>query len=254
MIYNKITGYIYTFWLGLRATVFWIGYALFTSIYGLLTPLLFLLPYKITFRILISWAHINIAWLTLTCGVRYTVKNKHNLDKPTPHIVLANHQSTWETMALPTLVPPFAWVLKKELFKIPFFGWALKLVKPIAIDRSAGRSAIEQIKTMGKERLDNGIWILMFPEGTRVTPGKKVRYKMGGAILASHTGYPVIPVAHNAGESWPRHSYIKKPGTITISIGPQILSEGKDPAEIIKEVENWIETEKKNLPPIAGFL
>jgi 1-acyl-sn-glycerol-3-phosphate acyltransferase len=240
-----------TLWLGFRATLFWIGYALFTMIYGLLTPLLFLLPTELTFKILMSWTHINIWWLKVTCGVSYQIKNPENMDHSSAHILLANHQSTWETMAVPTLVPPFAWVLKKELFKIPFFGWALKLVNPIAIDRAAGRSAVEQIKTIGKERLDNGIWICMFPEGTRVEPGKKARYKLGGAILASYTGYPIIPVAHNAGESWPRHSYIKRPGVITVSIGPKILTKGRDAESIMKEVKEWIEAEKETLPPIS---
>ena len=237
-------------WLGFRATLFWIGYALMTMGYGLLTSVLFLFPYRIRFTILISWAHVNVWWLKVTCGVHYRVKNPENMDKSSPHIVLANHQSTWETLAIPTRIPPFAWVLKKELLKIPFFGWALKLVKPIAIDRSAGSSAVEQIKTIGKDRLDEGIWICMFPEGTRVVPGKKARYKMGGAILASYSGYPIIPIAHNAGESWPRHSYIKKPGIITISIGPKILTEGRDSNSIIEEVKNWIETEQATLPPI----
>ncbi len=239
-----------TLWLGFRATVFWAGYGLITIGYGLLTPLLFLLTPEMAFQVLITWAYINVWWLKVTCGVHYMVKNPQNIDKSDTCIVLANHQSTWETMAIPTLLPPFAWVLKKELLNIPFFGWALKLVNPIAIDRSAGRTAIEQIKMIGKERLDDGIWICMFPEGTRVAPGKKVRYKMGGAILASYSGYPIIPIAHNAGESWPRHSYIKKPGTITISIGPKILTKGREADEIIKDVKDWIEAEKEKLPPI----
>ncbi|HEC04605.1 MAG TPA: 1-acyl-sn-glycerol-3-phosphate acyltransferase [Thiothrix sp.] len=240
-----------TLWLGFRATLFWIGFAIVTMVFGLLSPLLLLLPNKMAFGILIYWTYINVWWLKVTCGVRYTVKNPENIDRSSAHIVLANHQSTWETMAIPTLIPRFAWVLKKELFKIPFFGWALKVVTPIAIDRSAGRSAVDQIKEIGQQRLDDGMWICMFPEGTRVMPGKKGRYKMGGAILASHTGYPVIPIAHNAGESWPRHSYIKKPGTITISVGPEILTEGRKAADIMKDVETWIEAEKKILPPIA---
>lgn len=240
-------------WLAIRATIFWAGFAIVTIAYGLVTPLLFLLPDKTAFRILVTWAYFNVWWLKVTCGVRYVVKNPQNIDTSDTCIVLANHQSTWETMAIPTLIPRFAWVLKKELFKIPFFGWAVKRVKPIAIDRSAGRTAIEQIKQTGKQRLDEGIWICMFPEGTRVLPGKKARYKLGGAILASDSGYPVIPVAHNAGESWPKHSYIKKPGTITISVGPKILSKGRKPEEIMKDVENWIESEKKHLPPITAI-
>lgn len=241
---------LHTLWLGLRATVFWIGFAINNIFYGLLTPILFLLPRKTSLNILMSWAYLNTWWLKVSCGVKYQIKNPENLDKSQTHIMLANHQSTWETMALPTLLPPFVWVLKKELFKIPFFGWALKIAEPIAIDRLAGRSAVHQIREQGKAKLDAGFWVCIFPEGTRVLPGKKVRYKKGGAILAAQTGYPIIPVAHNAGDSWPRHSFIKKPGTITVSIGPSIKTKGRKSWAIIKEVEQWIEAERKQLPPI----
>jgi len=239
-----------TLWLGSRATLFWFGFAANNMIYGLITPILFLLPSEMSRKILITWGPINTWWLKISCGVKYRIKNIENLDQDQPHIVLANHQSTWETMAIPILIPPFAWVLKKELFRIPFFGWALKIANPIAIDRVAGRLSIQQIKTQGKAKLDAGFWVCIFPEGTRVALNEKVRYKKGGAILAAYTGCPIIPIAHNAGESWPRHSFIKKPGTITISIGPVIKTEGRTSIKIIKEVEQWIEAEKKQLPPI----
>ena len=239
-----------TLWLGARATLFWIGFAISNIFYGLSTPILLLLPTKISYKILMTWGPINAWWLKVSCGVKYRIKNPENIDKSQPHIVLANHQSTWETMAIPALIPPFAWVLKKELFRIPFFGWALKIADPIAIDRVAGRLSIQQIRAQGKAKLDAGFWVCIFPEGTRVMPGKKERYKKGGAILASYTGCPIIPIAHNAGESWPRHSFIKKPGTITVSIGPVIKTKGRKSIAIIKEVEQWIEAEKKQLPPI----
>ncbi len=241
---------IETLWLGFRSTLFLIGFAFFTIIAGLLTPFLFLLPPALRLKILMTWTHANSWWLKVTCGIRYTIKNPENLDRSSAHIVLANHQSTWETIVIPTFIPPFAWVLKKELFKIPFFGWAIQQVSPIAIDRKAGRSAIDQIKFLGKEKLDNGTWICMFPEGTRVEPGKTARYKLGGAILASHSGYPIIPMAHNAGECWPRHSYIKRPGTITVSIGPKIMTKDRDAQMIMNDVKEWIEAEKKTLPPV----
>ena len=241
---------IETLWLGFRSTLYMIGFAITTIIAGLITPILFLFPPKFSFKILMTWTYANIWWLKVTCGVCYTIKNPENMDHSSAHIVLANHQSTWETMAIPTLVPQFAWILKKELFKIPFFGWAIKLVSPIAIDRKAGRSAVAQIKSQGKKKLDKGVWICMFPEGTRVEPGKTARYKLGGAILASHSGYPIIPIAHNAGECWPRHSYIKRPGTITISIGPKIMTKDRDAQIIMDEVKEWIETEKKTLPQV----
>jgi 1-acyl-sn-glycerol-3-phosphate acyltransferase len=240
-----------TFWLGIRATLFWLGVIPYTIMQGLLIPIYFILPYSVRYPMLLSWAGFSVWWLRVTCGVKYQIRGEENLaeNRNKPHIVLANHQSTWETMAIAAIIPPFAWVLKRELFKVPFFGWAVKLAKPIGIDRTAGSTAIDQVKEQGKARLEEGIWVCMFPEGTRVAPGKKVRYKMGGAILASYTGYPILPMAHNAGECWPRHSYIKKPGMITISIGKPIQTTGRDAGELIKEVEAWIENEKARLPP-----
>ncbi|KAG1707650.1 dITP/XTP pyrophosphatase [Nymphon striatum] len=180
-----------------------------------------------------------------------------NIDINRNGIVLANHQSTWETMMIPMLFPPVSWVLKKELFKIPFFGWALSMVKPIAIDRESGSTAIDQVKLGGKERLDEGNWVCIFPEGTRVVPGAKARYRMGGALLAEYcaqntpegsSGYPVYPLAHNAGKFWPRHSFIKLPGTITVSIGEPFYVEGMEPGEINAKVKSWIETEVEKMP------
>jgi 1-acyl-sn-glycerol-3-phosphate acyltransferase len=166
---------------------------------------------------------------------------------------MANHQSTWETFALPCIFPQhLSWVLKRELLNIPFFGWGLRVIRPIAIDRADGRAALKQISQQGKALLEAGISIVIFPEGTRVAPGEKLPYKIGGAILASHAGFPVIPVAHNAGESWSRHAWIKKPGTITVSIGAAIDTKNKKADAINKQVESWIEDEKLRLPALAN--
>lgn len=196
---------------------------------------------------LVRWSYFNLWWLKLTCNVDYRVQGREHIPVGSAAMIMSNHQSTWETMALAVVFPPLTWVLKRELFRIPIFGWGLKMIKPIGIDRSAGRNAVEQMKEQGKDRLDQGIWIVVFPEGTRVKPGVKVRYKIGGAVLAAHSGYPVVPVAHNAGASWPRHSYIKKPGVITMSIGEPIQTEGRAPEAVLKDVENWIEAEKGKL-------
>ena len=232
-----------------RATVFWIGFAISILAVGFLAPFLFPFSRETAYRYLCPWTSFNIWWLKLACGVNYNVIGKENIDLNNNGIVLANHQSTWETMVIPTLFPPVSWVLKKELFKLPFYGWALSLIKPIAIDRKAGNSAVEQIKIKGKERLDQGNWICIFPEGTRVKPGVKVRYKMGGALLAQYSGYPVYPLAHNAGECWPRHSFLKYPGTITVSIGKPFSVKGLDPAEINDKVRAWIDAEVEKMPP-----
>ena len=250
MLVNKFILYI-------RATLFWVGFALSSLLVGLVAPFLLFASYETSYKVLSPWTNFNLWWLKVTCGVNYDIKGRENIDINRNGIILANHQSTWETLLFPTIFPPISWVLKKELFKIPFYGWGLAKVKPIAIDRDAGSSAVDQVKTKGKERLDEGNWICIFPEGTRVNPGEKKRYRMGGALLAEYCakqsedgkGYPIYPVAHNAGECWPRHSYIKKPGTITVSIGQPFTVEGLDPGEINEKVKNWIEAEVETLPP-----
>lgn len=245
----------------IRATLFWIGFGGSTLLIGLFSPLLLPLSHNTSYKILVPWTHFNLWWLKITCGVKYNIIGKENIDLNRNGIILANHQSTWETMMIPRIFPPVSWVLKRELFKIPFFGWALSMIKPIAIDRNAGSSAIDQVKIGGKERLDEGNWVCIFPEGTRVLPGVKARYKMGGALLAEYcaknasegsSGYPVYPVAHNAGECWPRHSFIKYPGTITLVIGEPFDVKGMDPGEINNRVKTWIESEVKKMPAAAG--
>lgn len=144
-------------------------------------------------------------------------------------------------------LPPVRWVLKKELLKIPFFGWGLALMEPIAIDRSSGRKAVTQLVEQGRAMLKNGYWVVVFPEGTRAKPGEVKRYKAGGARLAVETGFPVVPVAHNAGEFWPRHSFIKWPGRIKVCIGPVINPDGKTADEVNKEAETWIENKMKEI-------
>jgi 1-acyl-sn-glycerol-3-phosphate acyltransferase len=246
---NKLILYI-------RSTLYWIGFALSTIVVGLIAPFLLLVSFETSYRTLVPWTNFNVWWLKLTCGVKYNILGKENIDRSKSGIILANHQSTWETMMIPMIFPPLSWVLKKELFKVPFFGWGLSTVKPIAIDRDAGSSAVDQVKTKGKARLDEGNWICIFPEGTRVNPGEVKRYRMGGAILAEYcakqstdgAGYSVYPVAHNAGECWPRHSYIKYPGTITVSVGQPFSVEGLNPGEINDKVKNWIVAEVEKMP------
>lgn len=235
-------------WLGTRATLFLTCMGLVTLVYVFIFPFLFLIPsYSKRYPIIVFWSTVNLWLLKVICGVDYKVIGRENIPVDGAAIIMSNHQSTWETMALAEVFPPMTWVLKKELLKVPVFGRGLRFIEPIAIDRSDRKSSVEQIKIQGKERLDKGIWIVIFPEGTRVKPGVKVRYKMGGAILAAHAGYPVVPVAHNAGDSWPRHSYIKQPGTITMSIGEPVPTEGRTAEAIMQQVEDWIEAERLKL-------
>jgi 1-acyl-sn-glycerol-3-phosphate acyltransferase len=211
-----------------------------TVIVSTLALLMFLLPFKIRYAIVRSFAVCNVSLLKSLCGLNYEIEGKENIPEGTA-IIFSKHQSTWETMALQLIFPPQTFVVKRELMRVPFFGWGLAALKPIAIDRGAGRNAIKQIVHQGIDRLKAGIWVVIFPEGTRVRPGQRIRYKLGGAILAAESGYPVVPVAHNSGEFWPKKQFIKKPGTIKVVIGPPIQSKDRKPEDILADAETWIE-------------
>lgn len=199
------------------------------------------LPFKYRWHIIRLWAVINLWAIERICGIRYAVSGLENIPAETC-IIFSKHQSTWETMALQHFFPPQVYVIKRELLWVPFFGWGIAVLNPIAIDRASGHSAIRQLVKKGTVRLKRGEWIVIFPEGTRVRPGEKKRYKIGGAILAAESGFPVIPVAHNAGLFWQKGQFIKKSGTIKVVIGPVIQSKGRKPEAIIKDVESWIES------------
>lgn len=232
--------------LTLRSAVFWVLFALSTAFFGGTSWLLYLLPDRLRYRGIIQWARFNIWILKVVCGIHYRFEGMDNLPDRAS-IILANHQSTWETMVFPSYLPRQTWVVKRELIRIPFFGWGINVTRPIAIDRKAGRNAIDQVAEQGKRLLEDGIWVVVFPEGTRVAPGETKRFKLGGARLAASAGAPVVPIAHNAGKCWPRHQFIKIPGTITVSIGKPIESEGRTAEDIGKEAEQWIRAEMARL-------
>ncbi|HHJ34746.1 MAG TPA: 1-acyl-sn-glycerol-3-phosphate acyltransferase [Gammaproteobacteria bacterium] len=225
----------------IRSMLFWIGFIINVIFFGLLIVFLFFTPSSFRLKIARLWSLTNNFLLRVFCGIRYKVKGLENLDVDTA-IILSKHQSTWETLALHSFTPYVRWVFKRELMLIPVFGWALALTDPIAINRGAGRAAIKQLIDEGTKKLNDGKWMVLFPEGTRTAPGKTHKYKIGGALLAEKSGYPVIPIAHNAGEFWPRHSFIKWPGTISVVIGPAIQTKGRLADEINEEVSNWIES------------
>ena len=224
----------------LRSLLFWLGFVFNVLVFGLLIVLLFFTPSSFRLKIARIWSYANNLLLKIFCGIDFKVEGRENLNVKTA-IILSKHQSTWETLALHSFTPYVHWVFKRELMYIPVFGWALALTDPIGINRGAGRVAIKQLITEGKKKLDAGKWMVLFPEGTRTAPGKTKKYKIGGALLAEKSGYPVIPIAHNAGEFWPRHSFIKWPGTISVVIGPAIETKGRSAEEINKEVFDWIE-------------
>jgi 1-acyl-sn-glycerol-3-phosphate acyltransferase len=232
--------------LWLRSLLFSLGVLVITPPFALLALLLIPLPPVTRSRITSTWAHMTMLWLALTCNLRFRVIGREHIPEHAS-IVLAKHQSAWETVAFQTIFPPQIWVLKRELLWIPFLGWAFAALSAIAIDRAAGREALKQLVAQGKDRLAKGLWVIIFPEGTRIAPGQRSKYHIGGAWLASHTQATVVPVAHNAGEFWAKNSFVKKPGVITVSIGKPIETAGLKPDALNHLVENWIEQEMLHL-------
>lgn len=225
----------------IRSLLFSIAMILSTMLAALMLVVTMPLPFIVRSRIARGYACFIVKTLKVLCGTDYQVRGLENIPKGTA-IILSKHQSAWETYALQVFFPPHVWVLKRELMWVPFFGWGLAALKPIAINRSSGRKSVHQIIEQGRKRLDEGIWVTIFPEGTRVAPGQVKRWGIGGAILAEATGYPVIPVAHNAGEYWGRRAFLKKPGTIQVVIGQPIESKGLKATEINKKAECWMKT------------
>ncbi|MCC7548690.1 MAG: 1-acyl-sn-glycerol-3-phosphate acyltransferase [Burkholderiales bacterium] len=230
----------------LRSLLFVILQAVLTVVWSLLSMFTLPLSPMARYRFISIWARM-VVWLAKwICGVRYQVRGLENLPAR-PSVVLAKHQSAWETLVLQVVLPPQVWVLKRSLLKVPFFGWALALTSPIAIDRAAGMRALKQTLEQGRDRLARGFWIVVYPEGHRHAPGAQTTYHVGGAWLAAQTGAPVVPVAHNAGYLWPRDSFLKRPGTITLSIGPPIDPAGMKAEELNARVRAWIEEEVQRL-------
>lgn len=224
-----------------RAILFYLGMSVLTIIVVALSPLTFPFSQRLRARYFSLWARFVLWWLKLTCNLRFHVEGIENIPDGTA-LILAKHQSAWETIAMQTIFPPQTWVLKRNLLLIPFFGWGLAMTRPVAIDRSAGKKALKQVINQGTDRLRRGLWVVIFPEGTRTAPGQQKRYAIGGAMLAQKSGYPVVPVCHNAGEFWPKQGFVKKPGEITLVIGEPFDPAGMKANEINSQVEEWIES------------
>ncbi|HSH41107.1 MAG TPA: lysophospholipid acyltransferase family protein [Arenicellales bacterium] len=197
------------------------------------------------------WARMMVAWLRYSCGLSHRVEGLENLPAQ-PCVILSKHQSAWETIAFQDIFPPQAWVLKRELLWIPFFGWGLAATRPIAIDRKAGVRALDAVVRQGLERLRGGRYVVVFPEGTRMPPGERGRYNPGGAMLAVKAGVPVVPVAHNSGSFWSKRGLLKKPGVIQVRVGPPIDTSGKRPKQVNAEAEEWIEAQMPELERRRG--
>ncbi|MET3108151.1 1-acyl-sn-glycerol-3-phosphate acyltransferase [Oxalobacteraceae bacterium GrIS 2.11] len=233
----------------LRSLLFAVLVTLLTIVWAFVCMLVAPLPYNKRYWVTARW-NVTVIWLAkVLCGIRYRVIGVENLPDE-PVILLSKHQSAWETIFYLMYMPrPLVFVFKKELHYIPFFGWGLALLRMIPIDRSKGKDAFGQVVVQGKKRLANGQWIIMFPEGTRIPVGQKGFYKGGGARLAIETKATVVPLAVNSGDCWPKNSFVKKPGLITVSIGKPISVEGKDAIQVMQEVEAWVESEMRVISP-----
>jgi 1-acyl-sn-glycerol-3-phosphate acyltransferase len=232
----------------------WLGSVIFTALLFLLSPiwgavitLVGWLPFFQLYHFARGWAGSNMWLAKIFCGLDWVVEGRENIPHEGAHVSMWKHTSTWETMAQMVVLPPQAWVLKREILWIPLVGWATWMLKCIAIDRGAGHRAVNQVLDQGRDRLAAGIWVLVFPEGTRMEPGQTRKYGMSGALLASQAGVKIVPVAHNAGDYWPRRGLLKKPGLIRVVIGPPIDATGRDPRELNVEVQAWMEATMRNI-------
>lgn len=231
-----------------RSSLFTAVYFLSGIFWGTITLPMWVLPAMWRHSIIVYWTRFSIGWLKVCCGVGYEIKGKEHMDALTkPVVILSKHQSTWETLYLQGAFFPASTVLKQSLLRIPFFGWGLAALRPIAIDREDPIAALKKVKKEGVQRLEEGLNLILFPEGTRIEPGEKGKYARSGVDIAIKAGVDIIPIAHNAGVYWPTSKKTKRPGTITVSIGAPISIEGRKSKEVIAEVEEWIEGEMEKM-------
>lgn len=232
----------------------WLGSILFTCLlflsvllYGPVALVFRLFGYGAFYGAVRLWCRAILGLLRALCGLDYRVRGLDDLPAANA-VILMKHSSSWETIAQILLFPRQTWVLKRELIWAPVLGWAIFFLKPIAINRKGGRAAVEQVIRQGRHRLDAGLWVVIFPEGTRVPVGESRRYGLSGVLLAQAAGRPIVPVAHNAGYFWPRRGLKKRAGTIDIVVGAPMPTAGREPRELIAEVQAWIEAELAALP------
>jgi 1-acyl-sn-glycerol-3-phosphate acyltransferase len=235
----------------IRSLLFFVLVVLTTLAFGIIVVPLIFIHYNAGYDGAKMWGSA-VLWLAKNvCGIDYTVRGGENIPDH-PCVSMAKHQSAWETVFILSFLPRAVWIIKRELVWLPVVGWVLYALQSIAIDRKSGKRAVDQIEEQGRERISRGLWVSLFPEGTRIAPGHRGKYGIGGAWLAAKTGTPVLPIAHNAGECWRRNAFLKYPGRVTVSIGQPIATAGRTPGEVIAQVENWIETEMLTLPPACS--
>lgn len=213
------------------------------TIVGLILFALFWTPFPVRYKIARAWCCLVVSMSEFFCGLKYEIEGLENINPEQPAIIFSNHQSAWETLALRVFLPTQSAVLKKELLYLPLWGWALLLVRSIVIDRSNQRGALKKLVEQGTQYLNEGLWVLIFPEGTRAAAGEVLPFNAGGALLAQKSGFPIVPVVHNAGDFWSRYSFLKYAGTIKVKIGAPIQTQDKKASDINAEAETWIRNE-----------
>lgn len=227
----------------IRSLIFYTLYPLMTAFFGITGPILVgWMPYRWRAHYLLAWNRCVLWWLRVACGIRYRIEGVENIPDE-PFVILSKHQSQWETYFLQLYFHPIATILKQELLAMPGFGWGLRLMKPIPIDRGSPREALKNMMAVGEERIKEGMNVLVFPEGTRIAPGEPSKYARGGASLAVQAGSPVLPIAHNAGVYWPPRKVVKYSGVITVSIGKPIDTSTQSAKEVNDQAQAWIEAE-----------
>ncbi len=229
-----------------RSVVFTVIMFISVVPYSLVVILGRLFGTDVSYGLALLWVRFTLWMCKQLCRLDFTVEGREHVPEQ-PSVVFLKHSSTYETLAQFLFFPRQSWILKQEIMWAPFLGWAVATVSPIAINRRGGRSAVEQVIAKGKKKLARGIWIMIFPEGTRSAPGQTIRYGLSGCLLAQESRRLIVPVAHNAGDFWPRRGWRKKPGTIRFVIGPPIDPAGRDPREVTEEVKTWIETKVAEL-------
>jgi 1-acyl-sn-glycerol-3-phosphate acyltransferase len=232
----------------LRSVIFLLGAILITGPFGFAVPLGRIFGKSMPFVLARSYTRVMLVWVEWSLDIHYEVQGWENVPK-SPAVVMSKHQSAWETLFLEAKLPNQCWIVKKELLWLPFVGWGLMAIRCIAIDRSSGHAARDQILEQGAQRIGEGLWVTIFPEGTRIAPGKRGRYGIGGAMLATRTGTQILPIAHNAGEYWGRYSFKKQAGVVKVVIGAPIATEGRDVISVNNEVESWIESQMRVISP-----
>ncbi len=236
----------------LGSTLFFLYLLISVPVFGLLIIFALVLPFSVRYKLSVLWVASVIGVAKICCGLTYQVEGLENLPKDQAYIVLSKHQSAWETLALRLFIPQQTYALKRSLTWIPIGGWALAALKPIAIDRESKTAALRALIKQGTERLVEGFVVVIFPEGTRTAPGENKKFSGGGALLAEKSGFPIIPLAHNAGEFWPRYSFLKYPGTISVKIGSAIDSKDKKAKQLNAEAAAWIEQAMTEISNIKG--